>query len=58
MGIEREQVFMKEVYEYPFAYDEGISSKVEAIQKKNSNLKMVLSRYKSRYQPARSDDIR
>lgn len=39
MGIEREQVFMKEVYEYPFAYDEGISSKVEAIQKKNSNLK-------------------
>ncbi|WP_407301613.1 Eco57I restriction-modification methylase domain-containing protein [Clostridium botulinum] len=39
MGIEREQVFMKEVYEYPFAYDEEISSKVEIIQKKNSNLK-------------------
>lgn len=38
MGIEREQVFMKEVYQYPFIYDEEISLKVEIIQEKNLTL--------------------
>lgn len=38
MGIEREQVFMKEVYQYPFIYNEEISLKVEELQKKNSTL--------------------
>lgn len=41
MGIEREQVFMQEVYEYPFVYDEEISEKVEALQEKNSKLENV-----------------
>lgn len=39
MGIEREQVFMNEIYSYPFIKDEDIGNYAEEIQNKNSNLK-------------------
>lgn len=38
MGIEREQVFMSEIYQYPFVYDNEISELTKNIQDKNSTL--------------------
>lgn len=37
MGIEREQVFMNEIYSYPFIKDEDIGNYAREIQNKNSN---------------------
>jgi len=39
MGIEREQVFMNEIYSYPFIKDEDIGNNAGAIQNKKSTLK-------------------
>lgn len=38
MGIEREQVFMNEIYKYPFVYDKEISKLAKSIQENNSKL--------------------
>lgn len=38
MGIEREQVFMNEIYQYPFVLDEKISQLAEKIQEKTATL--------------------
>jgi hypothetical protein len=38
MGVEREQVFMNEIYQYPFFLDEDISRLADTIQRKNSKL--------------------
>ncbi len=41
LGIEREQVFMDEIYQYPFEYDSEISKRTEKIQEKSYSLDNV-----------------